>query len=496
MQAVTLRAATRPGWRLAGAAVAGAAAALGQVPFGLWPLALVGFAGGIALIAAAANPRGAAITGWAFGAAHFAVALHWIVEPFLVDPVRHGWMAPFALVLMAGGLALFWGAAALAAARLRFGPIGIAAALAAAEALRSHVLTGFPWALPGHIWIGLPPMQTAALAGGFALSLVTLLLAALPVASPRAGGLAALAGVAALWTGGAWLAARPLPPPTDAVVRVVQPNAVQALKWHPLWTEVFLERQLAATAAAPRPDLIVWPETAVEFWLNEPGDGVARIAAAAAGVPVAFGVRRAEGLRLFNSLALLDRSGAVAEIYDKYHLVPFGEYMPAGDLLADWFGIGAFAAGEGMGFSAGPGPRVIAVPGVGRALPLICYEAVFPRLIRGAAGGRPDLLLHVTNDAWFGAFSGPFQHLGLARLRAAEFGLPVVRAANTGVSAVIDARGGIVTSLALDTQGHADARLPGALPPTPYARAGEAAFLLLLALTFGLAAWRARRSRA
>jgi apolipoprotein N-acyltransferase len=382
---------------------------------------------------------------------------------------------------MAGGLALFWGAAGWIAGRLRPCALAFAVALAGAEAARGVVLTGFPWALPGHVWIGQAPMPLAAFGGANLLTLATLLLAALPAAFGRRGAAAAGAGLAALWAGGAWMGAGPTPPPGPAIVRVVQPNAAQHLKWDPVWAARFLDRQLDATAAAPRPDLVVWPETAVEFLLNRPGIGLDRIAAAAEGVPVAFGVQRTEGWRGYNALALMEAGGGIAAVYDKHHLVPFGEYMPGGDLLFRLFGIGAFAAQEGQGYSAGPGPAVLTIPGVGIALPLICYEAVFPALIR-AVGTRPGFLMHVTNDAWFGTRSGPYQHLALARLRAVEFGLPVVRAANTGVSAVIDARGRIVAALPLGTDGHADAPLPGALPPTPYARAGEWPFLLLLSL--------------
>jgi apolipoprotein N-acyltransferase len=485
-------AAVRPGWRLAAAAACGVAAAFGQAPWSLWPVAFLGYAGGIALVAGAARP---ALVAWVMGAAHFAVALHWIVEPFLVDAPRHAWMAPFALALMAGGLALFWGAAGWVAGRLVPRALAFALALAGAEAARGVVLTGFPWALPGHIWIGHAPMQLAALGGANLLTLATLFLAALAPAIGLRGAALSAAGLAAAWVAGAWLGAAPLPPGGGAVVRVVQPNAVQHLKWDPVWADLFLERQLAATRAEPRPDLIVWPETAVEFLLNRPGDGLDRIAAAAAGVPVAFGVQRTEGWRAYNSLALMGTNGRVVAVYDKHQRVPFGEYVPGGDLLFRLFGIGAFAAQEGQGYSAGPGPRLLPIPGVGLAQPLICYEAVFPRLIRRAGAGRPDLILHVTNDAWFGEVSGPYQHLALARLRAVEFGLPVVRSANTGVSAVIDAQGRIVASLPLGTHGHADAPLPAALPPTPYARLGDWPFLLLLVVA-SVALLRLHRSEA
>jgi apolipoprotein N-acyltransferase len=364
----------------------------------------------------------------------------------------------------------------------------LAVALAGAEALRAHALTGFPWAMPGHVWIGWAPMQLAAWGGAHGLTLATLLLAALPAAvGLRAGGLAAAAGVAAMFAAGLWQGSRPLPPPGGAVVRLVQPDARQELKWDPAMLREYFRRQLAATAASPAaggraPDLVVWPETAVPFLLDDPGEGLALIATAAAGAPVALGIQRVEGWRAFNSLAVIGPDSEVRAVYDKHHLVPFGEYIPLGDLAGDLLGLTAFAAQAGNAYSAGPGPALIDLgPGLGRVLPLICYEAVFPQDIRRAPG-RPDWMLQVTNDAWFGTLSGPWQHLGLARLRAVEFGLPLLRSANTGVSAVIDARGGVSASLGLHRQGHLDAALPAALPPTPYARLGEWPFAILLVL--------------
>ncbi|WP_010138670.1 apolipoprotein N-acyltransferase, partial [Oceanicola sp. S124] len=200
----------------------------------------------------------------------------------------------------------------------------------------------------------------------------------------------------------------------------------------------------------------------------------------AQGSALAVGIQRREGARYYNSLAVLDTSGAVHDVYDKHHLVPFGEYLPLGDQLAR-LGIRAFAAQEGFGYSAGPGADLLQIPGIGATLPLICYEAIFPRDIR-AAPSRPDLLLQVTNDAWFGSLSGPYQHLAQARLRAVENGLPMIRVANTGVSALISADGAVLDSLALNTQGTLDVALPPPSAPTPYSRSGDLPALLLALL--------------
>lgn len=461
---------------LALAAAAGIAAALGQVPWSLWWLALPGYAVAIWLVAKAEGRGQATARAWVFGSAHFLLALHWITEPFQIDAARDAWMAPFALVFMAGGLALFWGAAGLIAAGFRQRALAFALALAGAEAARGLVLTGFPWALPGHVWLGLPPMQLASLVGAGGLTLITLGVALLPVVGCwRGGGLAVLL-VGALWGWGHWRLAQPLPPAAGPMIRLVQPNADQLLKWQPDHARMFFNRHLdlTATPADRRPDLVVWPETAVPFLLNDDRGGLEAILAASGGTPVALGIQRTEGLRGYNSLVVIgpDALGApeIRALYDKAHLVPFGEYIPLGDVMADWLGIFNFSPREGFGYTAGPGPRLLEMGSLGTLQPLICYEAVFPYFQRAVA--RPDWMMQVTNDAWFGDDAGPFQHLALARLRAVENGLPLVRVANTGVSAMIDARGNVVAAIGLNQMGYLDAPLPGALPPTAYARWG------------------------
>jgi apolipoprotein N-acyltransferase len=510
----------RPGARvLALAAALGALVAAGQAPLGWWWLALPAFAGVLALAGRQAGVARAGWLGWAAGAGYAAAAMFWIVEPFLVDAPRYGWMAPFALLFMAAGMGLFWAAAtALGAALGRPGSgrrlLALAVAFAASDLLRGYLFTGLPWVLLGHVWIGTPLMQLAALAGPVGLTL----LFALPAAglaralSPAAGGGArfartgsgamAVAVLAAGWSWGAARLAEPAPAPDrQLTVRLVQPNATQSQKWHPEHLREFFYRQLDLTAAAApgtaRPDLIVWPETSVPFLLNDPGPGLAMIAEAAGGVPVALGIQRAEDARYFNSLVVLGAAGEVTALYDKFHLTPFGEYIPFGDAMAK-LGVTAFAAQAGNGYSAGPGAQVLDLGALGHVQPLICYEAVFPQDLR-AAPSRPDWLLQVTNDGWFGALAGPQQHLAQARLRAVETGLPLARAANTGVSAMIDARGRVLTSLAMNTSGFIDAALPAALPATLYAQTGDlpifAFIVTLLALLGALRAIAVDRAR-
>lgn len=470
--------------------LAGALAGLGQVPFSLTPVAIAAL--GVAGWLGGRQPgwRGAALVGLAAGAGYFALTLHWIVEPFLVDPVRHGWMAPFALILISLGMALFW-ASAFGVARWLGGagrgyPIVLAAALAAMEWVRATIFTGFPWALWGYIWSEGPAAQIGAWIGPFGLTLLAAVAAFVPlVARSMPWRAAGFAGLWLLSLGVGALVAPPAvaPSPDAPLVRLVQPNARQDEKWDPARAPVFFDRQLSYTAAAGAPDLVVWPETALPFLLESGDPGAAEVARAASGAPVLVGAQRAEGVRYYNSLALLGPGGRIDDLYDKHHLVPFGEYVPFGD-LAIRVGIAAFSAQAGYGYSSGPGPRLMDLGEAGQVLPLICYEAIFPRDV-AAAPERPDWLLQVTNDAWFGSFSGPQQHLSQARMRAIEQGLPMVRVANTGISAVIDAGGRVVAFLPLNEAGYLDHRVPPALAPTPYARAGEWPFVLLVT---GLAA--------
>lgn len=484
------------------AALSGMLAALGQAPVSLPWASLVGFGFVFYLFVNAPRARGAAWIGWAFGAGYFAATLFWIVEPFFVDLARDGWMAPFALLGMSGGLAIFWGLAMGAAHWLApgggwRGALAWAACLSIAELARSYVLTGFPWALIGHVWIGWGPMQLAAVTGPIGLTLLTLLAVALVMVAfsrRRVLALAMLVPFAALYGAGVWLGAQPVPDAGERpVVRLIQPNAAQRLKWDPDYAPVFFARQLEFTAAPAvrKPDLIIWPETSVPTILNRAGPAFARIAEAAAGAPVVLGIQRFDSAKAYNSLVALDGTGAVTDVYDKAHLVPFGEYIPLAWLLG-YTPLAGIVGDQGYGYTPGPGARVLDLGPLGKMLPLICYEAIFPQDLN-AAPERPDWLVQITNDAWFGQISGPYQHLAQARLRAVEQGLPMLRAANTGVSAVIDARGRVTVELGLGQAGYVDADLPPPLGETIYARTGDwamSAVLLLLVLL--LAARRGR----
>jgi apolipoprotein N-acyltransferase len=494
LNSLSRRVADLTGWRRALAAVLiGAVTALAQPPMS-WPIVLfLAMPVLLWLLDGTAGPRAAFAVGWLAGAGHFAAAMFWIVEPFLVDAEIFGWMAPFALVGLAGGLALFW-AVPFALARALWPPgvwriLVLASLWTVSELGRSYVLTGFPWGLTAYAWVETPVIQTVALFGPYMLGLLTLVAALLP--GQRSWSAVAVAAllVGAGWGVGAWRLAEPVPVRQERlVVRLVQPDASQALKWQPGMQEEFFRRHLEMSRAEPRPDVVVWSETAVPFLLERSPELLRESAMAAAPGTLILGIQRSEstadGSRWYNSLAVLGSDGTPAAVYDKHHLVPFGEYIPRADWVAR-LGIPSIETLTRGGFSAGPGPHLISVPEVPPFLPLICYEAIFPRGLQ-APEGRPEWLLQVTNDAWFGTVSGPYQHFAQARIRAIEQGLPLARAANTGISAMVDPYGRVVASLGLGETGFVDADLPGCLPSTLYVRLGDLFVFIAIALVLGL----------
>ncbi len=497
------------GWRRwAAAALLGALATLALPPLHVLPLLVVAFVGLVWLIDAAATRRAAFAAGWWFGVGHFSSGLYWFAHAMLVEPERFAALIPFAVLGAGALLGVAPGFAALAARLCRPGVariLGLAAAWVVAELLRGRLFTGFPWNLIGYSWTVSDEMiQFAALAGSTGLGLVTVLAAALPATLADGGGarrwagtIAATALVAALWAGGALRLADAETAMVEGVgLRLVQPAIAQRDKWRPELRDGHFTRYLRMTADDRDASVshVIWPETAITYPLAD--DPVRRQLIAAVTPPdglVLSGavrvLRPTDGApEAWNSIYAIDAKGAILETYDKFHLVPFGEYLPLRDVLA--------AVGLTFGnidFSRGPGPRTIRLPGLPPVGPLICFEVVFPHQVVDP-DDRPEWLLNVTNDAWFGYSLGPFQHFASARMRAVEQGLPLVRVANTGISAVIDAHGRVRARLGLDTRGVIDSGLPVALAAaTPYGRFGDAIPLALAALLGALSAlWSVR----
>ncbi|MBS0361660.1 MAG: apolipoprotein N-acyltransferase [Proteobacteria bacterium] len=518
---------TRGWWGRAAALVAGAAAGLAHPPFGLLP-GLLGYALLLAVLDAdEPRPlRAAFFRGWLGGVGYFAVGVWWITEPFQVDAREQGWMAPFALILMAGGLALFWAGAAwlyrLARTRGPARALVFAGALTAFEWLRGHVATGFPWDMPGETWAaGSAPSQLASVVGAYGLTWITVAICAAPAAlawnlkaRTKAATLAAAAvALAALWGFGAWRLDHAVKPnPGAPVIRIVQANIDQKDKWKPENLGLVFDTyaRLTVRPAKATPDIVIWPEGALPVVIDDfiaPGSPYAPALRdlLRPGQTLLMGVNRAQagsgGKTLyFNSLMAFRREPdalRVTAVYDKHHLVPFGEYMPAADLAAK-VGFRSLVHMEDD-FTAGPRSAPIAPYGLPPVQVLICYEALFPGVTRDGArraGQRPAWILNPSNDAWFGAGSGPLQHLNIASYRAIEEGLPIVRATPTGVSAIIDAYGRSRAELGLGALGVIDAPLPPVVENTWFSRVGDLGCGVLLLLSGLLAAaYRVRRSQ-
>jgi len=394
----------------------------------------------------------------------------------------------------------------------RIWPVGpariflFAATYAIFEWLRGHVLTGFPWNLAAYAWGAVPGvMQSASVVGAYGLTLLTLLLGAslaeLCSLRPDAWRLPAVltAAFVTIWIGGVGRLAWTHPGSVPGVrIRLVQPDVPQAEKF-PIQYRVRNWMRLVELSKGPTrkpPTIVVWPEAAPPFPIMAVPEALRQVGALTPDDRVLMtGSVRAEphtdgSITYFNSLFIFSHGGKMVGVYDKSHLVPFGEYLPLPQLL---HALGLSKLVEMPdGFGDGPGPGTFDVPGAPKADPLICYEIIFPGAVVGKE--RPEWIVNVTDDSWFGPSTGPYQHLLMARMRAIEEGLPVARDANTGISAVIDPLGRIEARLALGHMGFLDADLPRALPSTLYARLRSAGFLVLLAVCFlcGSATWQKR----
>ena len=528
------------GWRRAAiVALAGALGALSLAPFHLFPVLWITFPVLVwALDGAAELGEGDRLLhlgpafriGWAFGTGWFLASLWWIGAAFLVDVKEFGWLLPVALTVMSVGLGLFHGlATALARLLWSEGPARVAALAVGffvADWLRGHVLTGFPWNLIGYGFAAnAPMMQVDALLGGYGLTLLAVFVFAAPAVLVRARRadrrfLAAIAVVYAAVVGGGYWHLRTTPTEfvPDLRFRIVQPAIDQWAKWRPEFKTETVEKYVELSArpvldAAGRPlpsglragaqgargipgiTHLVWPESAFPFVLaNEPwalstiaqliGDRTTLFTGAVRGeAPAAGEVRH----RWYNSIYAIGRDAEILAAYDKAHLVPFGEYLPFQETLES-LGLRQLTKLRG-GYSSGPGIRTLTVPGVPAFGPLVCYEIVFPGEVVDPAQ-RPEWLLNVTNDAWYGLTPGPWQHFHQARLRAVEEGLPVVRAANNGVSGIIDPQGRVVAELTLGAVGIVDGDLPRPAAPTVFARWGSKPALVLAFVALLWASWR------
>ncbi|HEY2210974.1 MAG TPA: apolipoprotein N-acyltransferase [Bradyrhizobium sp.] len=508
------------GWKRAAIAlVAGALSALAMAPFNAWPVLFLTFPVMVWLIdgAGAGRLRGvpaAAMAGWWFGLGYFVPGLYWIGYAFLVDAPTFAWLMPFAVLGLPAYLALFT-AFGFALARVIWTRdasrvIALAASLTLSEWLRGHVLTGFPWNAFGYaLTEPLALAQTASLIGLWGLTFLSVAIFASPAAlidgssrgrKPWIAPVMALLVLAAMGIfGGVRLGLQPTMTAANVKLRIMQPNLQQDVRFNYSAKAEVMQKYLTLSDRASGPQstgvrdasILIWPESAFPFFLTREADAMAQIAdLLPEGTILLTGAVRAPDLppgtkitRAYNSIYAIDHDGSVLSVYDKLHLVPFGEYLPFQNWM-EKLGFVQLTKVQG-GFIPGTRRRPMKIPNAPRLLPLICYEAIFPGDVV-ARDDRPGWIVNLTNDGWFGISSGPYQHFQQTRLRAIEQGLPVVRAANTGISAVIDPLGRVIARLGLGVEGVLDSSLPSAIAPTIYARNGDipAAIIVAVALIF------------
>lgn len=522
------------GWkRRAIAFASGCMGALAMAPIDFFPAIAIPLCVAVWLLdgaaAASMKPTGRRATGWPslraalgigwwIGFGYFVAGLWWLGAAFLVEADQFAWALPLGVAGLPAILACFT-AVGLAGASLIWSPgpariLSLALALGLSEWLRSVLFTGFPWneigmSLGGSLIFG----QAASLVGLHGLTALAIFVFASPatLADQTDGARgrrhpmvwSALACLAALGLfGGIRLSTTKVGDASNVKLRIMQPNLPQDAKFRPENRDAILSHYLALSDRATSPGTrglsdvthLVWPESAFPFILSRDAQALSRIGEALGNhTQLITGAARMEAyesqelpgavkVSYFNAIQVVGGGGIILDSYDKMHLVPFGEYLP----LAGWLealGIRHFVHIPG-GFQAGAIPKLLNVTGLPAAIPLICYEAIFPGVVDSAFRDAAGLILNVTNDGWFGQTAGPYQHLAQARLRTVEEGLPLVRAANTGISAIIDPVGRIVASLPLGSEGVLDGALPSRIDPPLFSRspllAGFAPYALLL----------------
>ena len=501
------------GWRRRSIAfTAGAASVLAMAPINAWPVLFLTLPVLVLLVDGIAS-RGwsgliaAADIGWWFGFGYFLGGLYWLGYAFLVDAATFGWLLPFAVVGLPAILAIYM-ALGVVLARLLWQRgamriLALAVCLTATEWLRGHAFTGFPWNAFGYAFTApLALAQAASVLGLWGMTFIVVAVCASPATlldqdvekrRPLLPLTLAALTLAALGGFGAVRLARTPTLLVDGVhLRIMQPNLPQDVRFNYAARHEVVDRYLTLSARQGLDQVthLIWPESPFPFFLTREADAFAQIARALPANTLLFtGAMRLGDpdnpaqSGVYNSIYVIDHQASIRSVYDKVHLVPFGEYLPFQDIL-ERIGLQTLTEQRG-GFLAGDRHRLIAVPGAPSALPLICYEIIFPGEL-ASSDQRPGWIVNVTNDGWFGNSSGPYQHLQQARLTAIEQGLPLVRAANTGISAVIDPLGRIVASLPLASEGVLDASLPRAIGAPIYVRFGDAPAAVLILIAFFL----------
>lgn len=479
-------------------------------PFYLWPLAVVGVSGLFLFLDRVETKKAAFLTGWFFGIGFFGGGLYWLTNAFFVHADKHGWLVPIAVPALALSIGVFIGLTTLLAfvlwrkGRSETGVFGrlllFAVAWTLLEWIRGWIFTGFPWNLIGTIWgFSDTLMQPAAYLGAYGLSLVSVfslvVLAGAFYGEKRqrmiAVGLGIIIPVLLFGSGYQRLSLATEETHAGVLLRLVQPNIAQKDKWNrDLKVKNFQDHvslSLAPSENGKDPSHVIWPETAVTFALNRDPNVLAAVASAVPkGGVVITGTPRMtprgeKPFQVWNSLVAINEVGHITATYDKAHLVPFGEYIPFRNVLP----LQKITQG-GVDFTRGSGLQSIDIEGLPAFSPLICYEIIFPNQVLNEKN-RPQWLLNLTNDGWYGDSPGPYQHLISARMRSIEEGLPMVRVANTGITVATDAYGRVQGMLSYGRRGFIDVELFKPVSQIPLAaRLGSALWGSLLLIIFVL----------
>ena len=462
--------------------ILGGVCALGNNPWALWYLSILSLILWFWLIIKNDKPKKIFTETFKFGFGYFSISLIWIVEPFLVEPWIHGWIAPIALIALPSFLALTWAIFAFLG-HYYLCYIGLVIGLSLAEYCRLYLLTGFPWATISYVLLDTKAEKWLSLLGPYGLSLF-LFLTCFSIAlslqvRKKINVLLAICTSCTLFFV-PYFFKKDVLKSLDVSVRLIQPNAVQEKKWSEEFAPIFFEQMIKMTAQEQKPDIVIWPETSLYLPYNSAFEELDKMRKAAEESILVFGALRFDQANFLKNSLIIENKNQEPVFYDKAKLVPFGEYLPFINLKS-YFKILERSNLFGWGFKRGKGSELLSLPNGLNFIPLICYEAIFSNFLKPSVKDA-DFILQITNDAWFGKSIGPQQHLAQLRIRAIEYGLPVIRVANTGITAIIDANGKVIKNLSVNKSGYLDSFIPSRKHSTIYGQFGDFIFLSLIFL--------------
>ncbi len=478
----------------------GSLSALSFAPYYILPFILIGLCFLMCFLNLATNKKQTALFSFSFGAGLGIFSLKWITNAFLIDGGTFSIFIPVALLGFALFMGLFFMMPALCSYYFKPGVqkwLAFSCFFVFFEWIRTWLFTGFPWNQLGNIWTCfLPILQTASLIGVLGLSLLTILLSTSFCLWPQKKYPLVMISLFCLLTfaGTLTLMENKNENVWGVNLRLVQPNIPQSYKWD---KNKALDNYntLLSLSSENNQNIthVIWPESAMPFYPEiDEVERMRLMGALRQGSVLLSGGMRIVNLKkreLANSLFVFDHLANIVGYYDKAHLVPFGEYVPFREVLQ----IDKIVPIP-SDFKKGDGLKTMFIPKAPPVSPLVCYEVIFSGSVVNKEK-RPEWLLNITNDAWYGISAGPYQHLSIAQMRAVEEGLPLVRSTNNGVSAIINPYGEIIASLGLGKQGVLDGSLPRANPPTIFSKYGNSIPLSMIFMLFILAFLLAQREK-